>query len=72
MEHNPFDRNNHREFPRKQKGNALAEQFGHRPLSLFHRWIILILGYVVRLEGSFILDGGDLKLILRRGFGHVE
>jgi hypothetical protein len=34
MEHNPFDRNHHREFPRKQKGNALAEQFGHRPLSL--------------------------------------
>jgi len=33
MEHNPFDRNHHRDFPRKQKGNALGEQFGHRPLS---------------------------------------
>jgi hypothetical protein len=39
---------------------------------LFHRWIILILGYVVRLEVAFILDGEDRKLILRRGFGHVE
>ena len=39
---------------------------------LFHRWIILILGYVVRLDVSFILDGGDWKLILWQGFVHVE
>jgi hypothetical protein len=33
--------------------------------SLFHRWIILILGYVVRLDVAYILDGGDWQSILR-------
>jgi hypothetical protein len=33
---------------------------------------MLILGYVVRLDVAFNLDGGDQKLILRQGFGHVE
>jgi hypothetical protein len=41
-------------------------------LSLFHRWIMLILGYVVRLDIAFILDGWDRKLILRQGFVHVN
>ena len=40
--------------------------------SLFHRWIMLILGYVVRLDVTFITDGGDRKRILRKGFVHVE
>ena len=31
--HNPFDRNHHRIFPGKQKGNAPAGQFGRRPIS---------------------------------------
>jgi hypothetical protein len=33
---------------------------------------MLILGYVVRLDVFFILDGGDQKLILWQGFVHVE
>jgi hypothetical protein len=33
---------------------------------------MLILGYVVRLDVSLILDGGDQKLILQQGFLHVE
>ena len=33
---------------------------------------MLILGYVVCLDVSFILDGGDRKHILRQGFVHVE
>jgi len=40
--------------------------------SLFHRWIMLILVYVVCLDVSFIWDGGDRKRILRQGFVHVE
>jgi hypothetical protein len=36
--------------------------------SPFHRWIRLILGYVVRLDVSFILDGGDRKIFLQQGF----
>ena len=32
-EHNPFDKNHHRKFPGKQKGNAPAGQFGCRPIS---------------------------------------
>ena len=40
--------------------------------ALFHRWIILILGYVVRLDVAFILDGGERKHILRQGFMHIE
>jgi hypothetical protein len=33
---------------------------------------MLILGYVVRLEVAFILNGGDRTLILRQGFVCVE
>jgi hypothetical protein len=33
-DHNPFDRNHHQQCPGKQKGNAPAEQFGHRLSSL--------------------------------------
>jgi hypothetical protein len=33
---------------------------------------MLILGYVVRLDVAFILDGGDRKRILQQGFVHVE
>jgi hypothetical protein len=33
-EHNPFDINNHLEFPGKQKGNAPVGQFGPRPILL--------------------------------------
>jgi hypothetical protein len=40
--------------------------------SLFHHWIMLILGYVVCLEFAFILDGGDRKLILQQGLMHCE
>ena len=29
-----FDRNHHRKFPGKQKGNAPEGQFGRRPISL--------------------------------------
>jgi hypothetical protein len=33
---------------------------------------MLIRGYVVRLDVSVILDGGDWKHIRRQGFVHVE
>jgi hypothetical protein len=33
---------------------------------------MLILGYVVRLDVTFILDGGDRKILLQQGFMHVE
>jgi hypothetical protein len=33
---------------------------------------MLILGYVVRLDVTFILDGGDRKILLWQGFVHVE
>jgi hypothetical protein len=33
---------------------------------------MLILGYVVRLDVSFILDGGDRKIIFWQGVVHVE
>jgi hypothetical protein len=33
---------------------------------------MLILGYVVRPDVFFILDGGDRKRILRQGFMHIE
>jgi len=33
-EHNLFDRNHHRQFPGKQKGNTPTGQFGRRPISL--------------------------------------
>jgi len=32
--------------------------------SLLHRWIMLIIGYVVHLDVVYILDGGDWKFIL--------
>ena len=40
--------------------------------SLNHRWIMLILVYVVRLDVTFILDGGDRKIFCWQGFVHVE
>jgi hypothetical protein len=49
------------------QGNLVASRF----LSL-HRWIMLILGYVVRLDVKFILDGGDRNIFLRQGCVHVE
>ena len=33
---------------------------------------LLILGYVVRLDVTFMLDGGDRKIFLQQGFMHVE
>jgi len=33
---------------------------------------MLILGYVVRLDVAFNWDGGDRKLILWQGVGHIE
>jgi len=33
-EHNLFDRNHHRQFPGKQKGNTPTGQFGRRLISL--------------------------------------
>jgi len=57
----------------KTKGNIPAEKFwSPADFSLFHRWIIAILGYVLRLAVSFILDGGDWKRPLRQGFVRVE
>jgi len=57
----------------KTKGNNSAEQFwSPADFSLFHRWIVLILGYVVHLDVTFMLDGGDRKIFLRQGFMHVE
>ena len=35
--------------------------------SLFHRWIMLILGYVVCLDVACILNSGDRNIILRQG-----
>ena len=71
--HNLFDRNHHQTFPGKQKEIHLQGSFSHWPMfSLFHCWIMLILGYVVRLEVAFILNGGDRTLILRQGFVCVE
>jgi hypothetical protein len=56
-----------------KKGNNSAGQFWlQADFSPIHRWIILLLGYVVRLGVAFNLDGGDWKRILRQGFGHVE
>jgi hypothetical protein len=57
----------------KTKGNNSAEQFWlPADFSLIHRWIMLLLGYMVRLDVAFNLDGGDRKHILWKGFGHVE
>jgi len=57
----------------KTKGNNSAEQFwSPANFSLFLRWIMLILGYVVRLDVTFILDGGDRKIFLRQGFMYVK
>jgi hypothetical protein len=33
---------------------------------------MLILGYVVSLDVTFILDGGDQKRFIQQGFMHVE
>jgi hypothetical protein len=44
----------------KTKGNSPAEQFwSPTDLSLFYRWIMLIFGYVVRLDFALLLDGGE-------------
>jgi len=40
--------------------------------SLFHCWIVPIFGYVVRLDVSFLLDGGDWKHTLWQGVVHIE
>jgi len=57
----------------KTKGNNSAEKFwSPTAFSPVHRWIMLILGYVVRLDVTFILDGGDRKILLWQGFVHVE
>jgi hypothetical protein len=72
-ETHPFDINHHQKFPRKQKEIHPQGSFGHWLIfSLFHRWIMLILGYVVHLEVAFIVDGGDWTLISRQGFVAVE
>jgi hypothetical protein len=59
-EHNPFERNHHLKFPGKQKEIHLQGSFGRQTdFSLVHRWSMFILGYVVLLYVSFIMDGGD-------------
>jgi hypothetical protein len=50
------------------QGSLVAGRF----LSLFHRWIMLIVGYVVRVDVNFILDSGDRNIFLRQGCVHVE
>jgi hypothetical protein len=57
----------------KTKGNTPTEMFwSPADFSLFHRWIMFIFGYVVRLDVAFILDGGDRKHTLQKGVVHVE
>jgi hypothetical protein len=57
----------------KTKGNTPARQFwSSTDFSLFHHWIMLILVYMVRLDVAFILDSGDRKHILGKGFVHIE
>jgi len=52
----------------KIKGNTHAGQFWlPADFSLFHRWIMLILGYVVCLDVACILNSGDRNIILRQG-----
>ena len=70
--HNPFDINHHRKFPGKQRKYTCREGLVAGQFSLFHRWIMLIFGYVVRLDAAFILDGEDQKCILQQGVVHVE
>jgi len=48
----------------KTKGNTPIEQFwSPTDFSLFHNWIMFIFGYVMRLDVSFIMDGGDQKTL---------
>jgi hypothetical protein len=57
----------------KTKGNTPARQFwSPTNFSLFHHWIMPIVGYVVRLDVAFILDSGDRKRTLWKGIIHVE
>jgi hypothetical protein len=57
----------------KTKGNIPAGQFWSPAyFSLFHRWIMLILGYMVLLVVALILDGEDRKRTFRQGIVHVE
>jgi len=52
------------EISRKIKRNTPIEQFwSPTDFSLFHNWIMFIFGYVVRLDVSFIMDGGDHKTL---------
>ena len=68
-----FDINHHRKCPEKQKRKCTCRAvWSAADLSLFNRWIMLSFGYVVRLDVSFILNGGDRKRSLRQGFVHVE
>jgi hypothetical protein len=49
-------------FQEKTKGNTSAGQFWSPiDFSLFHRWIMFLFGYMVRLDVAFILDSGDRK-----------
>ena len=41
-------------------------------ISLLHRWIVLIFGYVVQLDVTYILDSGYRKRMLWQGLVHVE
>jgi hypothetical protein len=57
----------------ENKGNTPARQFwSPTDFSLFHRWIMPIFGYVVHLDVSLIMDGGDRKRTLWQGVVHVE
>ena len=71
--HTPFDRNHHRTFPEKQKGKGTCRAvWSPADFYLLHRWIVLIFGYVVKLDVSYILDGEDRKRTLWQGLVHVE
>jgi len=57
----------------KTKGNTPAGKFwSSADVALFHRWIMPIFGYVVLLDVSVILNGGDQKHTFRQGVVYVE
>ena len=71
--HTPFDRNHHRTFPEKQKGKGTSRAvWSPADFYLLYRWIVLIFGYVVKLDVAYMMDGGDRKRTLRQGLVHVE
>jgi len=68
-----FDITRHRKYHRKLKEMHPVGQFRSLADSVpFHRWIMSLFGYVVRLDVVFIMDSGDWKHTLRQGVVHVE